>query len=53
MWGLRNRSAGGRHRRPDPPVHVTWCSQEPGGRRTPDSALARSMGQIAALLAHW
>jgi hypothetical protein len=54
MWGLRDRSAGGRHRRPDPPVQVTLVLE--GGQEVavpPDTALARSMGQLAALLAHW
>jgi len=52
MYALAGRI--GRRRRPDPPVVVTvvLVSGEqvvlPGG-----SALARAMGQVAALLAHW
>jgi hypothetical protein len=44
----------GRHRRPDPPVRVTVVLAD--GREAvlaADSAMARSMGQVAALLAHW
>lgn len=44
----------GRHRRPDPPVKVTVVLQD--GHEAvlaADSAIARSMGQVAALLAHW
>ena len=44
----------GRHRRPDPARRVTVVLR--GGHEEvlpPDSALARAMGQVAALLAHW
>jgi hypothetical protein len=55
MWLLRDPAVdGGRHRRPDPPVQVTLVLA--GGQEVvvpPASALARSIGQIAALLAHW
>ena len=52
MYALAGRI--GRRRKPDPPVVVTvvLISGEqvvvPG-----DSALARAMGQVATVLAHW
>jgi hypothetical protein len=51
---LPGSSPAGRHRRPDPPAQVTIVLRD--GREIhvpPDCALARSMGQVAALLAHW
>jgi hypothetical protein len=48
-WGR-----AGRHRRPDPPLRVTVVVQDGHEEVLPqDSAIARSMGQVAALLAHW
>jgi hypothetical protein len=44
----------GRHRRPDPPVRVTVVLRDGHEEVLPaGSAIARSMGQVAALLAHW
>ena len=44
----------GRHRRPDPPVRVTVVLTDGHEEVLPaGSAIARSMGQVAALLAHW
>ena len=44
----------GRHRRPDPPVRVTVVTEDGHEEVLPeDSAIARSMGQVATLLAHW
>jgi hypothetical protein len=44
----------GRHRRPDPQVRVTVVLSDGNETVLPaDSAIARSMGQVAALLAHW
>jgi hypothetical protein len=52
---LRKLTArAGRHRRPDPPAQVTLVLRD--GREIdvpPESALARSMGRVADLLAHW
>ena len=46
--------AAGRHRRPDPPVRVTVVLRDGHEEVLPaESAIARSMGQVAALLAHW
>ena len=55
MRGLRDLVARiGRHRKPDPPVRVTLVFAGGAEVAVPsDSALARSMGQVAALLAHW
>ena len=53
-WAAGGGDAGGRHRRPDPPVQVILVLA--GGQEVvvpPGSALARSIGQVAALLAHW
>jgi hypothetical protein len=44
----------GRHHRPDPPVRVTVVLADGHEEVLPaESAIARSMGQLAALLAHW
>ena len=44
----------GRHRRPDPPVRVTVVLRDGHEEVLPaGSAIARSMAQVAALLAHW
>ncbi len=57
MNGLRGLAllvGRGRHLRPDPPVRVTVVVA--GGHEEvlpADSSLARAMGQVAALLAHW
>ena len=58
MQGLRGLvlRAGlvGRPRRPDPPVRVTVVTADGHEEVLPaDSAIARSMGQVATLLAHW
>ncbi len=58
MAGLRElarrASLVGRHRRPDPPVRVTVVLSDGHEEVLPaDSALARAIGQVAALLAHW
>jgi len=53
-WVAGGSSAGGRHRRPDPPVRVTLVLA--GGQEVvvpQGSALARSIGQVATLLAYW
>ena len=50
--GLPGR--GGKHRRPDLPVQVTLVLAD--GTEVavpPESPLARSIGQLAALVAHW
>ncbi|HEX7189302.1 MAG TPA: hypothetical protein VF423_13850 [Actinomycetes bacterium] len=44
----------GRRRRPDPPVVVTVVLDSGEQVTVPaDSPLARAMGQVAGLLAHW
>jgi hypothetical protein len=44
----------GRRRRPDPPVHVTVVLATGEAVVLPSStAIARAMGQVARLLAHW
>ena len=44
----------GRRRKPDPPVVVTVVLDSGEEVTVPaDSPLARAMGQVAALLAHW
>lgn len=44
----------GRRRKPDPPVVVTVVLRSGEELVVPvDSALARAMGQVAGLLAHW
>lgn len=44
----------GRRRKPDPPVVVTVVLDSGGAFVLPvDSALARAMGTVAGLLAHW
>ena len=52
MYALTART--GRRRRPDPPVVVTVVLHSGEQIVVPgDSALARAMGQVAAVLAHW
>lgn len=58
MQGLRGlvlrAGLAGRHRRPDPPRRVTVVLRDGREQVLPeDSALARAMGQVAALLGHW
>jgi hypothetical protein len=43
----------GRRRRPDPPVVVTVVLSSGEEVALDESALARAMGQVARLLAHW
>jgi hypothetical protein len=52
LTGLPGRI--GRHRRPDPPVQVTLVLSD-GSEIVvpPDTPLSRSIGAMAALLAHW
>jgi hypothetical protein len=52
LTGLPGRI--GRHRRPDPAVQVTLVLTDGAEIAVPtDTPLSRSMGALAALLAHW
>ena len=51
MYALESRV--GKRRKPDPPVVVTLVLASGEQVAVPDSALARAMGQVAGLLAHW
>ena len=52
LTGLPGRI--GRHRRPDPPVKVTLVLSDGSEIAVPpDTPLARSIGALAAVLAHW
>lgn len=52
LYGLVERA--GRRRKPDPPVVVTVVvASGETVELAPDSSLARAMGQVAGLLAHW
>jgi hypothetical protein len=52
LTGLPGRI--GRHRRPDPPVKVTLVLSDGSEIHVPvDTPLSRSMGALAALVAHW
>jgi hypothetical protein len=51
MYALESRV--GKRRKPDPPVVVTLVLASGEQVSVPDSALARAMGQVAGLLAHW
>ena len=52
LTGLPGRI--GRHRRPDPPVKVTLVLSDGSEIAVPpDTPLSRSIGALAALLAHW
>jgi hypothetical protein len=52
LTGLPGRI--GRHRRPDPPVKVTLVLSDGSEIPVPpDTPLSRSIGALAAVLAHW
>lgn len=52
LYGLAARV--GRRRKPDPPVVVTVVVADGTALQlSPESAIARAMGQVASLLAHW
>ena len=52
LTGLPGRI--GRHRRPDPPVKVTLVLSDGSEIDVPpDTPLSRSIGALAAVLAHW
>jgi hypothetical protein len=54
LRGLALLTRVGRHRKPEPPVRVTVVTRDGHEEVLPaDSSLARAMGQVAALLAHW